>query len=113
MDFISSDRTLKVGDYVFNNYSKNNYLWKITDIQRRFLSQSDLRSQVYAGGQVGDEWNPYVVIEAVADFGIHVTGKKLRKQVKGLDAAWVSKADPKVFKDHLDRLKTLVSDLWP
>lgn len=113
MDFISSDRTLKVGDYVFNNYSKNTILWKVTKIERRFLNQSDLKSSVYAGGQVGDEWNPYVVIEAVADFGVHTSGKKLRKQVKGFDAAWVTKVDPKVFQDHIDRLKKLVSDFWP
>lgn len=113
MDFITCDRSLQVGDYVFNNYSKNTILWKITGITRRFLSQSDLRSHVYSGGQVGDEWNPYVTIEAVADFGIKPPGKKLRKQVKGLDAAWVSKADPKVFKEHIARLNKIVNDLWP
>lgn len=114
MDFISSDRTLKVGDYVFNNYSKNELLWRVTKIERRFLLKDDLKYQAYKSGKVGDEYNPYVVIEAVADLSSkHDSNKKLRKTVKGLDAAWVSKVDPPKLQDHINRLQKLMADLWP
>lgn len=114
MDFISSDRTLKVGDYVFNNYSKNELLWRVTEIERRFLSKDDLRYQAYKGGKVGDEYNPYVVIEAVADFSIKANSKKkMRKQVKGLDAAYLVKVEPGVIQEHINRLNQILSDFWP
>lgn len=114
MDFISSDRTLKVGDYVFNNYSKNELLWRVTKIERRFLTKDDLRYGVYKNGSVGDEYNPYVEIEAVADFSIKADSKKkMRKQTKGLDAAYLTKVEPQVIQDHLSKLKKMVADLWP
>jgi len=113
MSFINSDPTLAVGDFVFHNYSKNELLWKVTKIERRFLTKDDLRYGVYEYGKVGDEYNPYVMIESVADFSIktNVT-KKMRKTKKGLDAAYLVKADPKLIQDHVQRLKQLAIDLW-
>lgn len=113
MSFIDSDPTLAVGDFVFHNYSKNELLWKVTKIERRFLDQDDLRYGVYKDGKVGDEYNPIVTIESVADFSIK-TGlkKKMRKQKKEFDAAYLVKVDPKLIQDHVQRLKQLVVDLW-
>lgn len=110
MDFITSDRTLQAGDYVFHNYSKNNFLWKITKITRRFLTKDDLKYGVYDYGTVGDEYNPYVEIESVADFSMNAVNKKCRKQTRGLDAAYLIKADPKVFQDHIDKLNQILKE---
>jgi hypothetical protein len=110
MDFIDSDRTLKFGEYVFHNYSKNNFLWKITKITRRFLTKEDLHYGVYKGGNVGDEYNPLVEIEAVADFNMHPIKKKFRKQTKVLDAAYLIKADAEVLQNHIDEVKKILSN---
>ena len=113
MSFITSDPTLAVGDFVFHNYSKNELLWKVTKIERRFLTKDDLRNSVYEYGKVGDEYNPYVQIESVADFSIKVNvTKKMRKTKKGFDAAYLIKVNPKIVQDHIQRLKTIMSELW-
>ena len=113
MSFINSDPTLAVGDFVFHNYSKNELLWKVMKIERRFLKQEDLKYGVYKNGKVGDEYNPYIQIESVTDFSIKVNlTKKMRKIKKGLDAAYLIKVNPKIVQDHIQRLKTIVSELW-
>lgn len=112
MNFITSDNSLQVGDYVFHNYSKNNFLWKITKITRRFLTKDDIRYQVYKGGNISDEYNPYVEIESVADFGMILTNKKFLKKTRGLDAAYLIKADSGVFQDHIDKLNQIIKDFW-
>lgn len=113
MNFINSDPTLAVGDFVFHNYSKNELLWRITKIERRFLTKDDLRYSVYENGKVGDEYNPYVSIESVADFSIKTNvAKTMRKTKKGFDAAYLVKVDPKLIQDHIQRLKKMVVDLW-
>ena len=114
MDFITSDKSLKVGDLVFNNYSKNNYLWKVTEITRRFLTQGNLSPYAYPGGQVGDEWNPYVVIEAVADLDLKTKpGTKLRKNIKGLDASYLTKVSPEFLQAYKDNLTKIINEFWP
>lgn len=114
MDFITSDKSLKVGDLVFNGYSKNNFLYKITKIERRFLTQDDLRYNAYKGGQVGDEYNPYVTIEAVADLDLKTKpDTKLRKNVKGLDASYLTKVSPEFLQDYKDRLLKVIDQFWP
>jgi hypothetical protein len=113
MSYIDSDPTLAVGDFVFHTYSKNELLWKITKIERRFLTKDDLKYSVYENGKVGDEYNPYVSIESVADFSIKANvKKKMRKTKKGFDAAYLVKVDPKLIQEHVQRLKQLVVDLW-
>lgn len=113
MSFIDSDPTLAVGDFVFHNYSKNELLWKVVKIERRFLTKDALRYGIYENGKVGDEYNPYVAIESVADFSIKANvAKKMRKIKKGLDAAYLVKVNPKIVQDHIQRLKTIVSELW-
>ena len=114
MDFITSDKSLQVGDLVFNGYSKNNYLYKVTQITRRFLTKEDLRYNAYQGGQVGDEYNPYVTIEAVADLDLKANPKaKLRKNVKGLDASYLTKVDPNFLQEYKDRLLKVIDQFWP
>ena len=112
-DFITSDRTLKVGDLVFSNYHKGQLLFKITEIQRRFIDSSMLQYNCYQGGSVGDEHNPEVTIESVADLGITVPKKKFRKTVKCLDASWVVKVEPEHISAHIKRLNEILSTHWP
>lgn len=113
MNFINSDPTLAVGDFVFHNYSKNELLWKVTKIERRYLTKEDLIYSFYEYGKVGDEYSPYVMIESVADFSIKADlKKKMRTQKKGLDASYLIKVNPKIVQDHIQRLKTIISELW-
>lgn len=114
MDFITSDRTLKVGDLVFSRYHKGEFLFKITSIDRRFLTKDDLKYSSYKNGKVGDEYNPTMKIEAVANLSITTPpDKKLRKNVKSLDAAWIIKVDPKNIEAHIKKLNDLLSEMWP
>lgn len=113
-DFITSDRSLKVGDLVFSNYHKGQLLFKITKIEKRFLDASMLHYGCYQGGSVGDEYNPYVTIESVANLGITPDPKKkFRKTVKGLDAAWITRAEPEHISAHIKRLNEILSTHWP
>lgn len=114
-DFITSDRSLKVGDVVFSIYHKGERLFKITKIERRFLTQDDLRYNVYKDRSVGDEYNPTLDIESIADLSILTDpNKKFRKLVKKrLDAAWVRRADPSMIQDHIYRLTNLLTTIWP
>jgi hypothetical protein len=112
MDFIDSDRSLQVGDYVFHNYSKNSFLWKITKITRRFLTQDDLRYGVYKNANIGNEYNPYVEIESIADLGFNLVNKKYRKQIRYFDAVYLIKVDPKVIQNHINTLNKVLKDFW-
>lgn len=113
MDFIHSDRSLKVGDLVFQGYTKNNLLYKIIKIERRFLEEDDLRYGVYANGKVGDEYDPLVTIRVVADLDLKTKSTaKLRKNTKELDAAYLTKVDPKFLEDYKNRLTKIISEFW-
>lgn len=111
-DFIESDKTIAIGDLVLSNYHKGELIFKVTKIERRFLTKDDLRFDCYKGGQVGDEYNPYVTIESVANLSINVDpNKKFRKTVKGLDAAHLKKIDHKHIEAHIERIKNILADL--
>jgi|WetSurMetagenome_2_1015567.scaffolds.fasta_scaffold293949_2 hypothetical protein len=113
MSFIDSDPTLVVGDFVFHGYGKNELLWKIIEIERRYLTKDDLKYGVYKDGKVGDEYNPIVTIESVANFSIKMDlKKKSPKLKKELDAGYLKKVDPKLIEEHIQRLNKIISDLW-
>lgn len=114
MDFITSDRTLKVGDLVFSRYHSGEFLYKVLSFERRFLTKDDLRYSTYKNGKEGDEYNSLVKIEAVANLSITADpNKKLRKNIKSLDTAWVTKVDPKHIEAHIKKLNDLLSEMWP
>lgn len=113
MSFINSDASLKVGDLVFQDYTKNNFLYKIVSIKRRFLTKDDLRYGVYKDGNIGDEYTPIATIEAVADLDLKTKpGAKLRKTTKELDAAYLYKVDPNVLQDYKNRLTKIIGEFW-
>lgn len=113
MSFINSDPTLAVGDLVFQGYTKNNFLYKITNIERRFLTKDDLRYGVYKDGKVGDEYDPIVTIQVVADLDLKAkAGIKLRKNIKELDAAYLIKVKPSVLEDYKNRLAAIIVEFW-
>jgi len=114
MDFINSDRTLKVGDLVFSNYHKGDLLFKVTKIERRFLVKDDLRYGAYKDGKVGDEYDPLTTIESVANLGFRVDrSKKFRKTTKVLDASYLVKANPDLVNEQIKVLQTILLDFWP
>lgn len=113
MKLINSDPTLAVGDFVFHNYSKNEFLWKIVHIERRYITKEDLRYSTLEDGKLGDEYDPLITIESVANFSITAdVSNKIRKQKKILDASYLTKADPKLIEKHAHRLQKIISDLW-
>lgn len=114
MDFINSDRTLKVGDFVLSSYHKSDLLFKIVDLERRFLTQDDLKYHSYENGSIGDEYNPYVTIETITNLSITTDpSKKIRKTIKGLDASWLRKVTPEHLEAHIHRLQNMLGELWP
>jgi len=113
MSFIDSDPSLKVGDLVFQGYTKNNFLYKIVNIERRFLTKEDLRYGVYKDGKVGDEYDPIATIQVVADLDLKVKpGTKLRKITKELDATYLTKVNPSVLEDYKNRLTAIIVEFW-
>jgi len=111
-DFITSDRTLQVGDIVLSTYNKSTLLYRITDIERRFLCAYDLKYDVYKNANVGDEFNPIVTIESVASLNVTPSSKKLRKVKQELDAEYLIKVTPQYIEAYIKRLQTLVGKLW-
>jgi hypothetical protein len=107
----------KVGDLVYSRYHKNETVYRITKIERRFLlDQWDVRSHqgVWPGCAIGDEYNPEVTIEAVADLSIRADhSKKLRKSTKNLDAGWIEPVSSEDIAAHIRRLNDLLTTQFP
>jgi hypothetical protein len=113
MSLINSDKSLKVGDLVFQSYTKNNFLYKITNIEQRFLTKEDLRYGVYKDRKIGDEFNPIITIQVVADLDLKVKpGTKLRKNTKELDAAYLTKVDLNILQTYINRLTAIIGEFW-
>jgi hypothetical protein len=118
-DLLTWDTTLQVGDLVFSTYHKGETLFKIIKIEKRFITQYDMmyatyQSSPYYGHSVGDEYNPYVTIEAVASLSIVSNlDKKKRKYVAGLDGFYLKRATPDHIEGHLKRLQKLIDEFWP
>ena len=112
-NFITSDRTLQVGDIVLSSYKKSSYLCKIIHIERRFLDAYDLKYDVYKNANVGDEFNPIVTIESVASLDVTPSSKKLRKVKQELDAEYLINVTPQYIEAYVKRLQALVVELWP
>lgn len=116
---ITWDTSLKVGDIVFSNYTKNELLFQIVSIERRFLEDWDVKHitsthHPYYGRSKGEEYNPLVTIEAVANLSVNFdAGKKLRQMVKTLDGAYLTRVDPTYLQAYVKRLQGLVGELWP
>lgn len=114
MDFITSDRTLQVGDLVFSSYHKKDLLFKITKIERRFLTLDLLRYNVYSKGQVGDEYNPIVVIKSIANLSIkYDSKKKFRPTTASIDASYLKIVTPEHIQAYIKRLHEILTEFWP
>jgi hypothetical protein len=111
MDFVKSDRTLKVGDLVFSRYHKGQRVWQVTDIQKRYLDQSMLIYDVYSAGNVGDEYNPLVTICSLVDLNVVPSSKKHKKITAVLDAAHVVKITPDHLIAQIKKLKDVLNEL--
>src|ERR1700677_3683500 len=112
-DFITHDRSLRVGDIVISTYHKSNVFFRITHIERRFLDASSLRYDTYKEANIGDEYNSAATIESVASYNIIPSAKKPRKISKYLDASWLIKVSPQDIDAYINRLQYLVNELWP
>lgn len=116
---ITWNTSLKVGDIVFSGYTKNELLFQIVAIERRFLQSHDFFTNMqpthpYYGRQVGNEYNPLVTIKAVANLSINFdASKKLRQMVKVLDGAYLRRADPTYLQAYMKRLQQVMDELWP
>lgn len=112
MDAITSDKSLKVGDLVINRYHAGENVFRITKISRRFLTPNDILRRAYSDYKAGDEYNPLMTIEAIADLSIKSKkNEKLRKKVRELDASYLVKVDSQYLKDHIDSIQTII-DKW-
>lgn len=107
----------KVGDLVWSKYHKNEVVYRITNIDRRFIVDTfDARQHqyVFPGCEVGDEYNPYITVEAVMDLSIKAdSNKKMRKSSKGLDASWLLPVTSQHIQAHIKRLNDLITTQFP
>lgn len=74
--------TFKVGDVV-TTYHKG--YWRITKIERRFLTKDDLRYTCYKNKKVGDEYSSLIHYESICD----LEGKRRKKKTNSCDALYV------------------------
>lgn len=112
-NYITSDKTLKVGDYVLSRYHKGDLLYRVTKITQRFLEAKDISPYAHIGANVGDEYNPYIQCEAVENISISADSKKkLRKKTIGLDAGWVTKVDPATIEAYIEKLHGILLKLF-
>lgn len=102
----------KVGDLVFYNLSKNDTVYRIAKIERRFLTDQDdvdRHQNIWPGCEIGDEYNPIIAIEAVMDLSIRADAKKkVRKSSRWLDAFWLSPITPQQIQTQIQRLNDLL-----
>jgi hypothetical protein len=112
-NFITSDRSLQAGDIVLSTYNKSTLIFRITDIERRFLEADDLKYHTYKNANIGDEYNPIVTIESVGSLDAIPSKKKVRKVTKFLDASYLIKVTPQYIEAYIKRLDALMVELWP
>jgi hypothetical protein len=101
---IKYDPTLKVGDIVLNNYSKDYYLYRIIKLQRRFHDQKDVD---IGYGKLGEEYAPLVTIERVASISF-VEGKVKKQKPKQLDISWTQRVTKKDLEEHMLKLQNTI-----
>lgn len=111
MSFIGSSEILKEGDFVLYDANSKFIIWKIIDIQRRFLTEDDVkRYTCYNNCSVGDEYNPLITISFVKDIS-NVTSKKRSHTV---DAAYLKKVNTKQIQDdilkQIEKLNNMLSE---
>lgn len=105
--------SFEVGNIVTSRYTKNDFLFKVVEIERRFLTKTDLKYSVYQGHQLGDEYNPLVTIKPVANLSVKFdASKKLRSTKSVLDAAYLTKVTPEFLKKHIERLNSLLLEVF-
>lgn len=110
MDFITSDRTLAVGDLVIHRYTNNHLIHRIINIERRYLDKYSINYNKFQGSKIGDEWNPMVTIVQVGSFNMGASDKP-KKLKKTMDASYVTKVTFQMMEDHLNRLEKMFDDL--
>lgn len=98
------DETLAVGDLV-TGFHKG--IWKITQIERRYLTKDDLRHLVYANNKVGDEYSPLVHYTLV----LTTKFKKARKLSNTCAASWCQKIDDSYIREMRSELERQITAL--
>jgi hypothetical protein len=111
MAFVGSCEILKEGDFVLYDSNSKFIIWKITKIERRFLTEDDVkRYTCYNSCSVGDEYAPLVTISFVKDIS-NVTKKK-RSHI--LDASYLKKVNSKQIEDsilkQIEKLNNMLSE---
>lgn len=101
---IEWDRSIDIGDLV-TGYHKG--IWRVTKIDRRFLTQDDLRYQAYKDRQVGDEYSSLVQYQQVLTDDY----QKGRKITKTCDISYCRKIDDTFIKEKRDELERQIEIL--
>lgn len=98
------DRSITVGDLV-TGYHKG--IWKVTKIDRRFLTQDDLRYQAYKDREVGEEYSSLVHYQQV----LTEDYQKGRKVSKNCDISYCRKIDDAFIKEKREELERQIGIL--
>lgn len=87
---------VKVGDLITAYHAG---YWKVTSIERRFLTESDIRYKIYENSKVGDEYRSLIHYELEYDSKFKPTGKKKKKN--RCDSIYCNVVDRKFFQDMI------------
>ena len=107
------NRSLKIGDYVFSKYRKDNFLYRVIDIHRRYVDVNDLKwySDVYAGCYVGEEKSPMVTIQRAYDFSVDYHLNKRMSKKRMLDISYLMPFEEKMLIEHIKRLSDALEEI--
>ncbi len=102
------DQSIDVGDYVFCTYRKNSFIYKVTEVKRRFITDVMRKSypDVYGLYPVDTEIDPIVEIEIAFDLSMSATRFKRTKTT--YDATFIKKVKKSELQDHINRISDML-----
>jgi len=108
MTEIDHSNGIKVGDLITAYHAG---YWKVTQVERRFLTESDLRYKPYENSKVGDEYRSMIHYELEYSSHCKPSGKK--KNQKACDAFYCKVIDrtliQNMINDKIEELRNLYS----
>jgi hypothetical protein len=110
-DLSKWDRSIQIGDYVFNGHRHDNFIYKVINIEPRFYTADDLRYSVHAGHFIGEEYSPKVIIQRAIDLSIDYKVSKKFLMKKIISCNMLVKYDEKILINHVKRLSELIDKI--
>jgi len=100
------NRSLKVGDYVFSKYRKDNFLYRVIEIHKQYIDANDIKYYpgIYGAHNIGDEKPPIVTIQRAFDLSVDYNSNKKKFKKSTLNIFYIMPFEEKMLIDHIKRL---------